>query len=212
MPSDGTRCGLDVMSKSKRTVKMHACGLAALTLAVLSSTSQVNAQSKAADTDIVESLQTLSSGEVKLNSISLRRMAEESIRTRPGPALNRPPLLDQLNKLAQFTVNINFNLNSAVITPNSFVTVGRIADAFHHPVLMGYRFMVVGHTDASGKRDTNLKLSQQRAEAVAEALVTVFRIPRARVEAVGLGEEQLFDAAHPQADTNRRVQLINLGR
>jgi hypothetical protein len=32
-----------------------------------------------------------------------------------------------------------------------------------------------------------------------------------RIEAVGLGEEQLLRPANPEAGENRRVQLINVG-
>ena len=33
-----------------------------------------------------------------------------------------------------------------------------------------------------------------------------------RIEAVGLGEEQLLNSAKPDAAENRRVQLINIGK
>jgi len=43
-------------------------------------------------------------------------------------------------------------------------------------------------------------------------LINPFGINPARIEAVGLGEEQLLDRANPKAAENRRVQLINIGR
>ena len=61
-----------------------------------------------------------------------------------------------------------------------------MADALNHPYLQGYRFIIVGHTDAVGSRETNLKLSEQRANAVREALINPFHINAARLEAVGL--------------------------
>lgn len=61
-------------------------------------------------------------------------------------------------------------------------------------------------------RKSNLVLSQKRAEAVRDALVTTFGIAPGRVVAVGLGEEQLQDRAHPDEAVNRRVQMVNLGR
>jgi len=87
-----------------------------------------------------------------------------------------------------------------------------MADALYHPYLQGYCFLVVGHTDAKGSREYNLKLSQQRADAIREALVNPFGISSTRIEAVGLGEEQLLDPSKPDAAENRRVQLINIGR
>ena len=87
-----------------------------------------------------------------------------------------------------------------------------MADSLYHPYLQGYRFLIVGHTDAVGNRASNLKLSQQRADAIREALIKPFGISPSRIEAVGLGEEQLLRPANPQAAENRRVQLINVGR
>jgi len=173
--------------------------------------SGAEAQSKLDSGDIVESLQKLETVPTGVTAALLRKQASDSIRARPGPALNRPPLSDELNSLAQFTVEINFDFASAVIRPDSYRTVGRIADALHHPQLLGYRFLIIGHTDAKGGREANLKLSQLRADAILEALTTSFNVPARRLSAVGLGEEQLRDPAHPEAATNRRVQLVNIG-
>src|ERR1700675_3002692 len=75
--------------------------------------------------------------------------------------VNRPAISEQLYNLPQLTLEIQFNLNSAIINPNSYPALGRIADAMYHPILSGYRFLVVGHTDSTGKREYNLGLSQR---------------------------------------------------
>jgi outer membrane protein OmpA-like peptidoglycan-associated protein len=75
----------------------------------------------------------------------------------------------------------------------------------------GYCFLVIGHSDAKGSRGYNLKLSQQRADAIREALIKPFGIAPARIEAVGLGEEQLLNPSDPEDAENRRVQLVNIG-
>ena len=125
--------------------------------------------------------------------------------------MNRAPLTDELEKLAQLTIAINFDLGSARIRPDSFQAVGLMADSLYHPYLQGYRFLIVGHTDARGSRESNLKLSEQRANAIREALINPFGISASRIESVGLGEEQLLKPANPEAGENRRVQLINVG-
>jgi len=126
-------------------------------------------------------------------------------------ALNRPPILSELNN-AQITIAIGFDFNSARISLDSFKAVGLIADALNSPYLQGYRFLVIGNTDAVGSREYNLKLSQERADAVRLALINPLGIDPARLDAVGLGEEELLDPAHPDAAENRRVQIINVGR
>ncbi|MEM9302913.1 MAG: OmpA family protein [Pseudomonadota bacterium] len=73
------------------------------------------------------------------------------------------------------------------------------------------RVSIEGHTDSTGSEAFNLTLSQQRAEAVRDALVDR-GIPTRRLEAVGLGEE--FPIAGNDTEVgrrqNRRVEIIIL--
>ena len=165
------------------------------------------AQTKLDSAQIVNSLQGIETI-VPPNIAAIRQQAIANANAGGG----RVTLADSLNKLPQLTVEILFDFNSAAIRPESFRTVGLLADALHHPFLLGYRILIVGHTDAKGDRKYNLELSQKRADAIRNALVTTFRVAPNRLVALGLGEEQLRDPAHPDAAVNRRVQLINIGR
>lgn len=126
-------------------------------------------------------------------------------------AASPPPVLQALATLPNLTLVIEFDLDSDRIRPQSYPAIARIADALHHPVLLGYRFIVAGHTDAQGSREYNFDLSQRRAEAVVLALTTTFGIEPDRLGALGVGEEQLRNPADPNGAENRRVQLLNLG-
>ena len=169
------------------------------------------AQAFTPNSQIVQGLQSAIDDVPQVSAESLRGLALAHMQY-SGPPESRPPLAVQLDKLAQINVEIEFDLNSAMIKPASYRTLGSIADAMHNPVLLGYRFLVVGNTDATGTREHNLTLSQQRADAVANALTTTFRVDPRRVEAVGVGEESLQDPKHPDAAINRRVQIFNVGR
>lgn len=177
-------------------------------LAPAAATDQVALDSR----DMLDSLQGVEAAASVMTAASLRQLAVQGMRD-PARAnrMNRAPLSEQLGKLAQFTIAIRFDFDSARIRPDSFRAVGLMADALNHPYLQGYRFLIVGHTDGKGNREYNLKLSQQRADAIREALVNPFGIGATRIEAVGLGEEQLLNRANPEAAENRRVQLINVG-
>lgn len=118
---------------------------------------------------------------------------------------------DYFATLPNFDMEIDFDFDSDRIKPASFRVLGAMADALHHPVLLDDKFLIVGHTDAKGTRQYNLGLSQRRADAIRDTLITVFRVAPERLVAFGLGEEQLRDPAHPEAAVNRRVQLLNLG-
>ena len=178
------------------------------TIDASASTTQV----KLSSGDLINSLQGAEQAGTALTAARLRQMALASLND-PARAsrMNRPPLTDELEKLAQLTIAINFDLGSARIRPDSFQAVGLMADSLYHPYLQGYRFLIVGHTDARGSRESNLKLSEQRAAAIREALINPFGISPSRIESVGLGEEQLLKPADPENGENRRVQLINVG-
>jgi outer membrane protein OmpA-like peptidoglycan-associated protein len=154
--------------------------------------------------DLVQSLQNAEATVGAINASRLRQLVESG--------QTRDPLFDQLNSLPQFTIAVQFDFDSARIRPDSFRAIGLMADALYHPYLQGYRFLVVGHTDAKGTREYNLKLSQKRADAIRAALINPFGISASRIEAVGVGEEQLLNQRSGDAAVNRRVQLINIGK
>ena len=181
--------------------------LVALGLALAFAAQPAHAQTKLDSAQIVNSLQGIENI-VPPNIAAIRQQAIANANSGGG----RVTLADSLNKLPQLTVEILFDFNSAAIRPELFRTVGLLADALHHPFLLGYRIFIVGHTDAKGDRKYNLELSQKRADAIRNALITTFRVAPNRLVALGLGEEQLRDPARPDAAVNRRVQLINIGR
>ena len=163
--------------------------------------------------DVVSSLTGVADSAPGISAVSLHELAVRSLHD-PSRTnrVNRPLLSEQLGSLAQLTIAIQFEFNSARIRPVSYRALGLMADSLYSPYLQGYCFLVVGNTDAVGSREYNLKLSDLRAAAIQEALINPFGISSTRIEAVGLGEEQLLNRSNPEAAENRRVQLINIGR
>ena len=148
-----------------------------------------------------------------LDVAALRQQALERVKSKADATpLKRPPVAVQLLKLPQFIVDVQFDPDTSIIRPESYRTLGRIADALTHPLLLPYGFLIVGHTDATGKREYNLTLSQRRADSVREVLVTTFKVSAKRLQAVGLGEEQLQDAVHPTAAINQQVQIVTVAK
>lgn len=163
--------------------------------------------------DILSSLVGVERTSVGVDVARMRQIAAQAAHdpARADP-YHRAPLFEQLNALSQMTIAIEFDFDSARISPRSYRAIGLMADALYHPVLYGYCFLIVGHTDASGRRDYNLKLSDRRAEAIRQALINPFGIGKLRIDTLGLGEEQLLNRSNPKAAENRRVQLINVGQ
>ncbi|HJY18149.1 MAG TPA: OmpA family protein [Xanthobacteraceae bacterium] len=192
-------------------IRHQIYAVAALILAVAATVAAADTRLNSGQ--IATSLAAVSNnGGLDLTAAQMRQAVLDNIRNYPGALPPRALNFPQLANLAQFTVEINFNFNSAVIRPESYRDVGAIADALHNPILLGYGFLVLGHTDSVGGRMYNVGLSQRRAEAIVAALVDPFGVNPAILQPVGMGEEQLRDPAHPTSGVNRRVQLINVGK
>lgn len=170
------------------------------------------AQNAVGTQQLVQELQAVSSKTAVVDVNKLKQEVTIDISTQNNEdVVGRDKYRDYFTSMPNFDVEIDFDFDSDRIKPNSFRVLGAMADALHHPVLLDDKFLIVGHTDAKGTRQYNLELSQKRADAIRDTLITVFRVPPQRLAAFGLGEEQLRDPGHPDAAVNRRVQMINLG-
>lgn len=104
---------------------------------------------------------------------------------------------------------IRFDVNKASILPESNGAINKIYSLMKkHPEI---RFRVEGHTDSDGGEKSNLKLSQARAEAVMQRLISM-GISANRLQAKGLGESKPMDTnGTPEGRANnRRVEFIKL--
>lgn len=108
-------------------------------------------------------------------------------------------------------LEIYFDYNSAEIGPKAVPVLLELGRALTSPALAGTRFMVGGHTDARGTAGYNQTLSERRAVAIKQFLVQQLKVDQDRLLAIGFGKEQLKNKVNPEADENRRVQVVNLG-
>jgi outer membrane protein OmpA-like peptidoglycan-associated protein len=187
-------------------------GLLTGALIMLASAAPASAQTTVTTENMVNQLTGLDATP-DIDVAALRQQALDRVKSKAdAAALKRPPVADQLLKLPQSSADVQFDTDSPIIRPRSYSTLGRIADALYDPALLPYSFLIVGHTDPTGKREYNLTLSQRRAAAIRDVLVTTFKISPKRIQAVGLGEEQLQDPAHPTAAINQQVQIVTVGK
>jgi OOP family OmpA-OmpF porin len=194
-------------SKSRRDM-----GLLIAVLAGLVAPAHAQAQSAAAAENWVNRLAGLETPP-DLDVAALRQQALERVRSRADAVpLKRPPIATQLLKLPKLIVEIQFDEDTPIVRPESYSALGHIADTLTDPKLLPYKFLIVGHTPSTGRRDYNLTLSQRRADAIRDILVSTFKVSPKRLQAIGLGEEQLLDAAHPAAPTNQRIQVATVAR
>jgi OOP family OmpA-OmpF porin len=103
---------------------------------------------------------------------------------------------------------IYFDTGKSIIKPESAQAIEEIAKLLKGDP--GLKVHVVGHTDNVGGRDANIKLSQERGEAVLQALVRDHGIAAARLSSYGCGPFAPVasnDTEEGRAK-NRRVELV----
>lgn len=106
---------------------------------------------------------------------------------------------------------VNFELNSAVLTPDARAKLDEFVKALNDERLKAHRFIVEGHTDATGPDTYNDRLSERRAESVTSFLLES-GIEPTRVEAIGLGKNSPR-TEDPFDPMNRRVEMrLNIAR
>lgn len=108
-------------------------------------------------------------------------------------------------QVASIKLNVNFATNSAAVTERYFSDIAELAAFLNR--FSDVDVMIEGHTDNTGAEAYNQKLSQRRAQAVADVLVNEHGIDRSRLQAQGFGESAPVasnDTAEGRA-ANRRV-------
>ena len=105
---------------------------------------------------------------------------------------------------------ITFEPGSATLNADALPIMDDIAEVLR---LCGdLRLRISGYTDSQGREETNLRLSQQRAESVLDAL-RLRRVPVGKFEAVGFGEADPIadNATEAGRETNRRIEFALIG-
>ncbi len=103
---------------------------------------------------------------------------------------------------------IYFDTGKSEIKPESDAAISEIAKLLQNNSAL--KIYVVGHTDNVGSFDSNMKLSKDRADAVAKVLVTKHGIAPGRLKAYGMSS--LGPVASNRTEDgkakNRRVELV----
>lgn len=103
---------------------------------------------------------------------------------------------------------IYFDFNKAEIKPESEPTISEIAKLLKQQPSL--KLLVTGHTDNVGTMAYNVELSQRRAEAIVNRLVTRYGIEQRRLTPHGLGFKSPLatNSTEEGRAKNRRVELV----
>ena len=106
---------------------------------------------------------------------------------------------------------VTFAFGASQLTPEGRSILTTTALALNAAELMGLRFVVEGHTDVVGSDQTNLVLSQRRADAARAFLITQ-GVAAERLVAIGYGQSRLIAGVAPNDGRQRRVEIVKLER
>jgi outer membrane protein OmpA-like peptidoglycan-associated protein len=108
-------------------------------------------------------------------------------------------------------LTINFEFNSAKLSPDSVEQLQQLATALNSEEILPYRIKVTGHTDAVGSDAYNMDLSKRRAQAVVTYLSSQLGVNIARLYSAGMGKRALKLTDDPENGANRRVEITQIG-
>lgn len=105
---------------------------------------------------------------------------------------------------AGFNLLVSFEYASARLSPSARANLKEFAKGIADPELASAVFVIEGHTDGIGSLNYNQRLSEDRAQAVTEYLVSL-GVGRSRLKTVGYGKTRpkVADVNDP---ANRRVE------
>ncbi|MDH3640789.1 MAG: OmpA family protein [Gammaproteobacteria bacterium] len=105
-------------------------------------------------------------------------------------------------------IGLNFDSGAAALKPEHASMLRVLENAIG--VFPESRVMVEGHTDAFGSDDQNLELSQDRAEAVVQHLLSSMPISPTNLGSLGYGESRpVANNETPEGRTrNRRIDVV----
>ncbi len=109
-------------------------------------------------------------------------------------------------------LQVQFDYASSAISPASRALLERLSEAMKAPALGELRYRIEGHTDITGQPDRNQRLSERRADAVADFLKSASGVGRERMNPIGLGSASPANPNDLKAAENRRVVIVSVER
>jgi outer membrane protein OmpA-like peptidoglycan-associated protein len=131
----------------------------------------------------------------------------EPVKVEPKEDISKRDLAKEIKTQGYATIYINFDVDKATIKPESQPALDYVAQMLKdNPDL---NLTIAGHTDSTGTWAHNKTLSENRARAVLEALVSR-GIAAGRLASVGYGQDKPIadNATEEGRAKNRRVELI----
>jgi outer membrane protein OmpA-like peptidoglycan-associated protein len=105
-------------------------------------------------------------------------------------------------------IGVNFDVGKSQIKQEDYALLTKLQNATN--LFSDASIVIEGHTDSQGGDDLNLKLSQERADAVLSYLNANTTIDRGRFSTIGFGESRPVANNETMAGRtlNRRIDVV----
>ena len=130
-------------------------------------------------------------------------------RTNTRTAANNTPRQTRPAQPGRVDLRLAFGPGSSSLSGGAQTQIQAFAEALRRPQLANVRVRIEGHTDSSGGRAINQSLSQRRAQAVADYLVSQ-GIAAGRLEVRGYGYDRPLPGTPASSRANRRVEAVRI--
>jgi OOP family OmpA-OmpF porin len=114
----------------------------------------------------------------------------------------------KLEKAVSITLDVKFDTGKSIVKPEYYPKIQEVGQFMRE--YADTNAVIEGHTDDVGKDESNQRLSEQRANAVREVLVSRFGVNPMRLRAIGYGESRPIasNASAMGRAQNRRVVVV----
>jgi outer membrane protein OmpA-like peptidoglycan-associated protein len=187
---------------------------------VAAETAKREAESQAQQSQLEAERATAAKAKADAEAAEARARAAEASKTAESASSAREKLRAQLNSVLATSetargliVNMSdvlFDTGKYTLKPNTQISLAKVSGILQ--AYPGLKLQVEGYTDSTGSPEFNQKLSENRAYAVRDFLVTQ-GVAQGNIEATGYGASK-FVADNQTAEgraQNRRVQLVVSG-
>jgi outer membrane protein OmpA-like peptidoglycan-associated protein len=110
----------------------------------------------------------------------------------------------------RISLDIRFGNDSNQLTPSATAQLAQLGAALNSAALARTRFLIAGHTSATGDPRHNQELSESRARSVRTYLVDHYGVDARRLEATGFGASRPLPQYAGSAVQQRRVEISAL--
>jgi OmpA-OmpF porin, OOP family len=128
------------------------------------------------------------------------------VEERPGTPAAAPAAASS----GKISLDIRFGNDSNRLSPEATAQLAQLGAALNSPTLAHTRFLIAGHTSATGDPRHNQALSEGRARTVRTYLVDHYAVDARRLEAAGFGASRPLPQYPGSAVQQRRVEVSAL--